>query len=115
MLKKYDIILILFLFIIGLLPLFLPLTGNEQLYAHITVNGETKRVIKLSPWNQHEEFTITTEKGINTILITNGMISVNSADCPDQICVKTAPISKEGEVIACLPHKLLIELNTSEK
>ncbi len=113
MLKRNDIILILFLLILGLLPIFLPLTGNEILYAHITVNGETERVIELSK-NQHEEFTITTSKGSNTIHINNGKISVHDADCPDQFCVKTAPISKNGEIIACLPHKLLIEIRTSK-
>ncbi len=114
MLKKNDIILMMFLLILGLLPIFLPLTGNEPLYAHITINGETERVIELSE-DQHEEFTITTSKGSNTISITDGMVSVHFADCPDQICVKTPPISKDGEVIACLPHKLLIEISTSEK
>ena len=32
------------------------------------------------------------------------------ADCPDLVCVKTGKAQKKGDVIACLPHKLLIEV-----
>ncbi len=34
----------------------------------------------------------------------------HQADCHDKICVKTGAISQKGEVIACLPHKLIIEI-----
>ena len=37
-------------------------------------------------------------------------IAVVDADCPDLVCVKTGKASKKGDVIACLPHKLLIEV-----
>ncbi len=46
----------------------------------------------------------------NVIAIKDRKVSVTSADCPDQICVKQGAISEKGETIVCLPHKLVIEI-----
>ena len=37
-------------------------------------------------------------------------ISVSDADCPDKICVKTAPVSDGIQPIVCMPHKLVIRV-----
>lgn len=111
-LKKGDCLLILLLLLLGLLPLLILSNRQELLYAHITVNGTTERVVELSG-NQYEEFDVTTKKGSNSIRVEMGTVSVYSADCPDHICVNSRPISKPGEIIACLPHKLLIEIKPS--
>ena len=31
-------------------------------------------------------------------------------NCPDKICVNHAAISKKGETIVCLPHKVVVEV-----
>lgn len=46
----------------------------------------------------------------NVIDIKDGKVSVTSATCPDRICVKQGTISKKGETIVCLPHRLVIEI-----
>lgn len=42
-------------------------------------------------------------------------VRVISCDCPDQICVHTAPISENEEWIACVPAKILLWLHFSEE
>ena len=32
-----------------------------------------------------------------------------SADCPDQICVKTGKLQENGLPVVCLPHRLAIQ------
>lgn len=46
----------------------------------------------------------------NEVEIHGGQVFVSSASCPDQICVHQGKISKKGETIVCLPHKLVIEI-----
>ena len=41
-------------------------------------------------------------------VIKDGKAWVKEADCPDKICAKHRPISRSGESIICLPHKLVI-------
>lgn len=110
--QKKDILLILLLLLLGFLPLLAISDREEPLYAHITVNGRVERVIELTK-ERHEEFDITTTRGTNSIRIEHGEASVHSADCPDKLCVNSGSISKSGEIIACLPHKLLIEIKNS--
>ena len=54
----------------------------------LTVSSDIGRIIR--------------QEGKTALLVTH--------DYPDRICVKTGPIRKKGEVIACLPHRLLIEI-----
>lgn len=49
--------------------------------------------------------------GSNTITVKDGTIAVTDANCPDLVCVHTGSISQTGEVIACLPHKLIITIS----
>lgn len=47
---------------------------------------------------------------MNEVLIHGGKVSITAASCPDQLCVHQGKISKKGETIVCLPHKLVIEI-----
>ena len=46
----------------------------------------------------------------NRLEIRGGTADMTWADCPDQICVHAAPISQEGELIVCMPHKVIVEV-----
>lgn len=45
---------------------------------------------------------------INRLVIEDGKASVTHATCPDGICAAHRPISRSGESIACLPHRVVI-------
>ncbi len=109
MLKKKDLILILFLLMISFLPLLFSRTELVTGVVHISVNNELLETIELTP-DLQKTIPITSEYGTNIIQIEHGTVCVSEADCPDHICVNSPAISKPGEIIACLPHKLLIEI-----
>lgn len=52
--------------------------------------------------------------GSNTITVKDGMIAVTAANCPDLVCVRTGKKSHTGDVIACLPHKLIITISGND-
>lgn len=52
--------------------------------------------------------------GTNTLVIENGEAYMSGADCPDQICVRHAPIRYLHEVITCLPHRLTVTVESGE-
>ena len=53
---------------------------------------------------------ITGENGeeLNLLVIKDGKATVTTATCPDGICAAHKPISREGESISCLPHKVVV-------
>ena len=52
--------------------------------------------------------------GSNTVVIENGTVYMKDADCPDKLCEKTGKISKNGETIVCLPHRVVVEIQGGE-
>ncbi|MCR5310172.1 MAG: NusG domain II-containing protein [Lachnospiraceae bacterium] len=75
--------------------------------ALITVEG---REYARLPLDKDTVLTVTVNDGTNTVKVADGRIYVESADCPDKICVGHKGISRCGETIVCLPHKVVIEI-----
>lgn len=73
----------------------------------VIVDSEEKYCYNL---NNDAEVEIKTGDGINVLVIENGEAYIKSANCPDKICVAHRKISKTGETIVCLPHKLVVEI-----
>ena len=89
------------------------LSGREGVKAVIQVGGQEKQELDLS---RNQEFWVgDPEIGRNLVRVEDGTVMVVRADCPDKICVHTGPISQEGEVIACLPHGVIIYIPRQEK
>ncbi len=88
--------------------------GREGVYVQVTVDGEVyaeyplyeDRRVRL----EYEEY-----EGFNELVIEEGKASVVSADCPDELCVRQKAISRTGESIVCLPHKLVITVIGGEE
>lgn len=55
------------------------------------------------------------DDGYNILMISEGTASVLDADCPDRLCVRQKEISHKGESIICLPHKLVILIESMEE
>lgn len=104
--KKRDVfLLILLLATGGLLWLFLrPQTTAEKSIVRITVDGS---VYGEYPLDKNAEISI---GDTNVCVIEDGSVYMKSADCPDQICVKTKAIRTSASSIVCLPNKVVVEI-----
>ena len=49
-------------------------------------------------------------EGENVLVIENGTARIEEADCPDGLCVRQGSISRPGESIICLPHRLAVRV-----
>ena len=104
--KKRDVfLLILLLAAGGLLWFFLrPQTTDKESIVRITVDGT---VYGEYPLDKNAEISI---GDTNVCVIENGSVYMKSADCPDQICVKTKAIRTSASSIVCLPNKVVVEI-----
>ena len=55
------------------------------------------------------------EYGHNTLIIENNAAWIESANCPDKLCINHGKISKSGECIICLPNKLVIKITNDNE
>lgn len=108
-LTRNDVLLAATLALLSLVPLALRETPEAR-YAEIRVDGALYRTVQLSAHHGTEDIVIETAHGTNTIRVTDDSIAVVAADCPDAICVQTGAVRAAGATIACLPHRLIIEV-----
>ena len=83
-------------------------------YSKLSVDEMVQKITRilrkdLLSENPDMEFT-DDDLGSNTLVIEDGKAHISDADCGDHTCIHTGRISREGEQIVCLPHKLVIEI-----
>ncbi len=78
----------------------------------VLVDGREQGIYSL---REDREIKIETDRGFNLLVIEDGQAYVAEADCVNQVCVHTQPVSSAGGQIICLPHKVVIRLETTEK
>ena len=104
---KDIIILSAFLIIAGIIILLFMDKRSDGKRAVVFVDNS--RTLEFS-LDEDAEYTIDGAGGFNKLVITNGCAYIEEADCLDKICVKQGRISKTGESIICLPHKVIVEI-----
>ena len=92
------------------LTVFLP--KKEGNAVTVTVAGKTVLIASLDTDFEQE---IIAENGKNTLVIKDGYADIVSADCYGNDCVHQRKISKNGEIIVCLPHKMVVEIISYEE
>lgn len=112
-LNKQDLILMLvFLTIAAISYVWIEKAlKTDGEYAMITVQGGLYETLNL-----HQDAKIFIVEGDfeNVFCIKDGMAFMERANCPDQLCVKHKPISKNGESIICLPNKVVVEMKSND-
>ena len=117
LMKKGDIIVIIFLIAISFSPYFIffhnkPFNSksfDDTKYAVVKIDGKEIERINLDS----KEFikTYYPSKGqYNTIEVKNGHVRVKKDNSPDQIAVKTGWISEPGQTSICIPHRFILEI-----
>lgn len=78
----------------------------------VTVDGQEYATL---PLDEETILEIDTENGINRLQIKGGYADMIEADCADKLCVDQRKISKKGETIVCLPHKIVVEVISGDE
>ena len=110
--KKNDIIIlaiIVFVAVAGLVFTVLLRENGEDLVVRITVDGEDTDNFKLTSKTE-KEITIKQGDKYNIIHVHDGEVDVTDANCRDLICVNTKKAVVDGDIIVCLPHKVVVEI-----
>jgi hypothetical protein len=111
--KKGDkiIIIVIIIFAILLFAFKFMLNGDNKV-AVVSINGEIYKTLSL---DADQQITISTDYGYNIMQIKNSKATIIEANCPDKICVHTKAASDIGDVIVCIPHRLVITIEKASK
>ena len=88
---------------------------GEGSTVQVEVDGTVIGTYPLSVDREVEIITGENGEELNLLVIKDGKATVTAATCPDGICAAHRPISREGESIVCLPHKVVITVVGGEE
>ncbi len=110
--KKADLILVLAVVVVAAALFFWRFRIQENgTSVRVEVDGEVYGIYSLS---EDQEIVI---NGTNTLVISDGEAYMSEATCPDKLCVHQGRISADGELIVCLPNRVVVQIeeNDAEK
>ncbi len=113
--KKNDVILIAVIAVLALgLGGYFLLNREEAKNAKVViqVNGQTYQTADLY---KDQTIEIKYDDHTNVLEIKDGYAKMVSADCSDQICVNQKAIHYNGEMIICLPHLVMVTIESEEE
>lgn len=104
----YFIIGIIILIIILFLTVFKFLQDRGHL---CTVSVGGKEIYRLS-LSENKEISVQGPIGETKMKVANGSICITEAPCKQKICKKMGKISHSGEIIVCIPNKIIIHVKS---
>ena len=103
---RWDLLLTAGILLAAALLFLAARPGGQGGYVVVTVAGE-----EVGRYSLNEDRTVAIgEADYNILEISGGQAAVIEANCGDRTCVRTGAISREGETIVCLPHKLTVQV-----
>lgn len=111
---KADVIILAFILMAALAAYVIPalLQSDEAGEVSVYLDGV---LLYQYPLEAEQIITVSTSEGYNLLLIGESEVRVTDADCPDQLCIRQRAISRKGESIICLPHKLVIQIDSGKE
>lgn len=74
----------------------------------VTIDGKLVETLDL---NKNQEIVIdSVTSGNNRLVIQDGQAWIADATCPDKICIHQGKISRDGEMIVCLPNLMIAKI-----
>ena len=110
--RIYDVVLGLTLLFVALVLLVADVTkasndnGNKTVV--VSIDGKKEAEYPLDKDGIHILYG--SHLGTNKLVIKDSEAYIEEASCPDKQCVKQGKISKAGEMLVCLPNRVVVKI-----
>lgn len=105
----------LILVILVLLILFsFMITGIQRKGAEVVAEG-VDGILYRSPLGSPDRVSLDAALGPVVIEIDKDGVAVVEAPCPNKVCIRQGRISRTGEVVVCVPSRLIVRLTSAEE
>ena len=84
--------------------------GQLPLKAYISVNNQVVHIIEEEQLIAGGQYLFEADGYHYEVVYGNGRVRINKADCPDQVCVLTGWLTRNGQISACVPGRVLIRI-----
>ncbi len=81
-----------------------------QIKAEITVDGEVYEIIPLTRDMEEVRREVQGFIGTTHVEAIGGRVRVTRSDCPDKVCVHSGWINRPGQMVVCLPNRVVVRI-----
>ena len=107
-----DKILLFCVSVIGLLSLGIKSDVSDSGHVAVVQSGDVKMHV---PLDRNRDIPIEWDEHRIVLRIENKSIRILYADCPRQYCVHSGPVRAAGDILICVPNKLVIRIEGKKK
>jgi hypothetical protein len=75
----------------------------------VTSSGQT---CFIAPLDQPRSVDIQGPLGMTHLVIDEHGAQITSSPCPHKICISMSPIRRSGEILACVPNRVLVRIDS---
>ncbi|MBS3937890.1 MAG: NusG domain II-containing protein [Peptococcaceae bacterium] len=113
--KKIAVIVLLLAVLMGVGVLYWRYVTPSGQQATILVDNRPVETVVLDPALGMRQVVVQGVRGETVIEIDGPSIRIIASDCPDKLCIKMGRKSRPGEVIVCLPNRVVIRIDGNEQ
>ncbi|WP_349945634.1 NusG domain II-containing protein [Lacrimispora sp. BS-2] len=111
--QKRELILVGAILVISGLLSGIFYARNRKPAEQVVVTVDGKPVVTLD-LHKDTDMVIDGYGGTDHLVIKDGYASITEASCPDKVCVRTGKIHRSGELIVCLPNRVVVTIEGEE-
>lgn len=109
-------IIAIFLLVAAILWIWTSKRPDGDIAAGEVVIYKDGQVFAAVPLTVERTVVVEDENGSrNVIRVEDGKAEMIEASCPDQICVHSRPVQKNGQSIICLPNRVSVEVRSTQE
>ena len=118
MLTRWDKIVIVFILSLAILCYIIfsyAVFGGQAEGVEIFVDGNEYGTYLFSEIDEKKILRIESESGFNVVEITKDGAKMIETSCPDKVDIQNGKITKPGQMIICVPHKVSVKITGKSK
>lgn len=108
--RKKDLLLITLILVIAVVGLLINFYIQKEPSTYLTISIDQTIVETLDLSKDTELLLETDQGGSNRLIVKDGMAWISEASCPDHVCIHQGKIQLSGQMIVCLPNRVVIQV-----
>lgn len=113
--KILVILLVVFSIVFSFFSFSYSLNKGSEKFVSIQINGKEIKSVKLSKDIIGKTYEIETEFGKNVLQFGDGEVKIIEASCLDKLCIEQGTIKNVGQLLVCLPNRLVVEIKSMDQ
>ena len=112
--KKKDLILALIILAVAACGFFINYMTHKKPAAWVEVSVDSEVVATFDLSKDVDTVIEGYGGGTNHLIIKDGVMWISEASCPDKVCIHQGRISMNGELVVCLPNRMIAKIVAPE-